>query len=127
MVEESVVPFIEKFFGSIMQLFEISWKRTEWAWSKIASGAGKELSLELEGGTSEWEAVAKQNWKKQGVMYRKGMSSLLKFGNNHVGKRACTRAKGMRSLAKAVSQKRKQSVKSGDGGASRRNSKRVSA
>jgi hypothetical protein len=77
-VYHNIEPYLELFLLNAVKLLQLGWRHSGWAFSKIAPAAEKGLIMELEDGTSGWESVAQETWKRRGSMYQKQLNKVAK-------------------------------------------------
>lgn len=77
--------------GHVFKIYQLGWRRTGWALSKIAPVAEKGLIMELEDeGSSDWGNVAQQNWNRRAAMYQKNVRKVAQATTRVVRKGAKT-------------------------------------
>lgn len=87
----NIEPYLEMIMGHIFKIFQLGWRRTGRALSKIAPVAEKGLIMELEDeGSTDWGNVAQQNWNRRAAMYQKNVRKVAQATTRVVRKGAKT-------------------------------------
>lgn len=77
----NIEPYLEVLLTHAVKIFQLGWRHTGWAFSKIAPAAEKSLIMELEDDSSGLENVAhvaQETWKKRGDMYQRQLKKVAK-------------------------------------------------
>ena len=79
--------FLDQFLIHVIKLFQLGWRHTGWAFSKIAPVAEKGLIMELEDESSSgWENVAQKNWNRRAHIYQNQLKKVAKVTSEVVRK-----------------------------------------
>ena len=83
----NIEPSLDEFLIHVIKLFQLGWRHTGWAFSKIAPVAEKGLIMELEDESSSgWENVAQKNWNRRAHIYQNQLKKVAKVTSEVVRK-----------------------------------------